>query len=177
MTRRAARNVVAALGVAGTVAAAAAASVLQQPMAPADWRPFVASWSAAGERHTVPTESGQSAAIIRLSGAVVLTTATEGLSKGFYGEAIAFDDARGISAGRAVWTDTQGDRVFSTLKGEPLARQRRILGTITGGTGPYAGIVGDYELTWQYVVETEGGFVQGRAVDLKGRFRRSGVSP
>jgi hypothetical protein len=76
-----------------------------------------------------------------------------------------------LSVGRAVWTDGRGDRIFSELKGEPLQTGRRISGTITGGTGRYAGVTGDYELTWQYVISTEGEIVQGRATDLRGRFR------
>lgn len=72
-----------------------------------------------------------------------------------------------------MWTDARGDVVFSVLKGERLATGRRIAGTITGGTGRYAGLTGDWELTWQFVVETEEGEVQGRAADLRGRFRRA----
>lgn len=136
-----------------------------------DERTFSASWSASGTRHTIPTESGRTAAIFQLSGAVVLTVDVQGLSTAFHGEAIGFDDAGQLSAGRAVWTDARGNRVFSVLRGEPLARQRRIFGTITGGTGPYTGITGDYQLTWQYVFQSDDGSIQGRAVDLNGRFR------
>ena len=139
-----------------------------------EWRTFVASWNASGHRHRIPTEDGRTAAIIQLAGAVVLTTASAGLSTAFHGEAVAFDDAAQVSAGRAVWTDSRGHRVFSVLKGEPLAKERRIFGTITGGTGPYSGITGDYQLTWQYVVETDDGALQGRGIDLNGRFRFGG---
>jgi hypothetical protein len=173
MITRAAFIVVAALAVATAMIGGASSVGVESQN---EWRPFAASWSATGHRHTLPVEGGRTAAIIELSGAVVLTTKADGLSTGFHAEVIAFDDAGSISAGRAVWTDRQGNQVFSMLKGEPLASRRRILGTITGGTGLYAGIVGDYELTWQYVIEAEGGIVQGRAVDLKGRFRLGGVS-
>jgi hypothetical protein len=70
-----------------------------------------------------------------------------------------------------VWTDSHGDRVFSALRGQRIDTGRRISATITGGTGRYAGLVGEYQLTWQYVVRGEGDGVQGRAADLKGRFR------
>ena len=52
-------------------------------------------------RHTVSVEGGTAAAVVELSGAVVLTTG-EGLSRGFGGEAIGFDDGQGVSLGRAV---------------------------------------------------------------------------
>jgi len=135
-----------------------------------EWRAFGGTWSAVGRRQTLPTEGARAAAIVQLSGAVVLSTSA-GLSSAFRAEALGFDDGNGLAAGRAVWTDTRGDLVFSVLKGETLATGRRIAATITGGTGRYAGITGDWTLTWQFVVETEDGEVQGRASDFNGRFR------
>jgi len=90
---------------------------------------------------------------------------------------IGFDDGQGVSLGRAVWTDEHGDRIHSRLKGEPLATGRRIVGTITGGTGRYEGLEGEYAFTWQYVVAAEDGVIQGRAVRLEGRVRRKGTTP
>jgi len=98
---------------------------------------------------------------------------------GFLAEVIGLsDDVQGL-VGYAVWTDERGDRVFSALKGQKVGTGNHITGTITGGTGRYDGIAGDYEFQWQYVIEAEEGTVQGRAIDLKGRFRRSdgGVPP
>jgi hypothetical protein len=46
-----------------------------------------------------------------------------------------------------------------------------IEGTILGGTGRYAGATGSYEFSWQFVIESEEGSIQGRAVGLKGRIR------
>ena len=135
------------------------------------WRTFSGYWSAVGRRQTLATEGERPAALVQLSGTVTLASPA-GLSRAFRAEAIGFDEGRTLSTGRAVWTDAQGDVVFSTLKGESLGTGRRILGTITGGTGRYAGVSGDYELTWQYLVSTEDGDVQGRAADLKGRFRQ-----
>jgi hypothetical protein len=165
-------TLIAAVTIAGLVISSRA----QTPAA--EDRTFVASWSATGHRHVLPTESGRAAGVAHLSGAVVLTTSVSGLSTAFHAEAIAFDDGSQLRAGRAVWTDARGHQVFSVLRGEPLAKQRRILGTIAGGTGRYAGISGEYQLTWQYVFDNEDGSFQGRAVDLKGHFRvGSGGSP
>jgi hypothetical protein len=136
-----------------------------------EWRAFSGSWSARGQRQVIPTEGNGSAAIVHLSGAVVLAR-TE-LGGGLLGEAIAFDDGQKQSVGRAVWTDARGDRVFSELRGEPVATGRRVVGTITGGTGQYAGVTGDYALTWQYVAQDTDDVIQGRSVDLQGRLRRT----
>ena len=59
--------------------------------------------------------------------------------------------------GQCVWTDERGDQVFSELKGEPLGTGSDFVGTITGGTGRYAGLTGEYRLRWQYVIETRTG--------------------
>jgi hypothetical protein len=147
-----------------------------QGAAPAEWRTFEGTWSVSGKRSTVPIEGGATAAVVEVSGAVVLAKA-EGVSHGFRGEAIGFDDGQGVSLGRAVWTDEHGDRLFSRLKGEPLETGRRIVGTITGGTGRYADLEGEYSFTWKYVLSAEDGAIQGRAVRLEGRVRRKGTTP
>lgn len=161
-----------ALALAGLPAAGAA-----QGTPPAEgWREFEGSWAISGQRYTVPAEGGATAAVVEASGAVVLAKAEE-LSRGFRGEAVTFDDGLGVSLGRAVWTDEHGHRLFSRLKGEPLETGKRIVGTITGGTGRYAGLEGEYSFTWQYVLSAEDGALQGRAVRLQGRVRRRGTAP
>jgi hypothetical protein len=150
---------------------AGSAQAVQQGTPDGEWRAFSGSWSARGQRQVIPTEGNGSAAIVHLSGAVVLAR-TE-LGGGLLGEAIAFDDGQKQSVGRAVWTDARGDRVFSELRGEPVATGRRVVGTITGGTGQYAGVTGDYALTWQYVAQDTDDVIQGRSVDLQGRLRRT----
>lgn len=157
-------------------AAAVGAWQAQPPVSPEGWRTFAGSWSATGSRHALPTEGDRPAAIVRFSGAVVLTSG-EGLGRGFHGEAIGFDDGRSLSVGRAVWTDERGDRIYSELKGEPLQTGRRVVGTVTGGTGRYARLAGDYTFAWQYVVDAEDGAMQGRTVGLSGRFRFDEVRP
>jgi hypothetical protein len=140
------------------------------PDAQEGWRTFEGSWSASGQRQSLPTESQRPASIVYLSGSVVITSG-DGVGKGFRGEAIGFDDGTRVSVGRCVWTDEHGDRIFSTLSGDAIGAGRRFAGTITGGTGRYAGITGDYTFEWQYVVQGEASGIQGRAVGLKGRFR------
>jgi hypothetical protein len=147
-----------------------AASSRQQRAAPHGWRTFEATWSAAGERHTLTVEDGRTAVIARLSGALVLKTG-EGLSRGFRAQAIGFDDGQGAGVGRAVWTDDRGDQVFSDLTGHPAQTGRHVSGSITGGTGRYAGLTGSYTLTWDYVLPSDDGRIQARAAAVTGRFR------
>ena len=168
MTRIAA--VAIAFGIVSLIALAAFHAAPQPPPAAAASRAFHGSWSAMGRRQRLATESGRPAEIVQLSGAVTLTS-DNGATDGFHGEVIGFDDGSGVGAGRAVWTDTRGDRVFSLVRGEPLQAGRRVTGVITGGTGRYAGATGEYALTWQYVVAAEEDAVMGRTVDLDGRLQ------
>jgi hypothetical protein len=68
---------------------------------PGAWRTFQGSWSAAGRRSTLATESSRPASIVQLSGSVVLTEGP-GRTAAFQGEVIAFDDGSNVGAGRAV---------------------------------------------------------------------------
>lgn len=159
------------LAVLGAAAWTVPASASRQQHPTSDgWRTFEATWSAAGERHTLAVEDGRTAVIVRLSGALVLKTG-DGLSRGFRAQAIGFDDGRGAGVGRAVWTDDRGDRVFSDLTGHPAQTGRHLSGSFTGGTGRYAGLTGSYTLTWDYVLPSDEGRIQARAVAVTGRFR------
>ena len=169
-----------------TLTGAASTAIAQAQETPRDgWNTFSGSWSAVGRRQTLQTEAGRDAAIVQLSGTLVLTGSGRSggagrsgeLASAFRGEAIGFVDGDQPGSGRAVWTDSRGDLVFSALKVERLGTGRRVTGTITGGTGRYAGLTGDWDLTWQFVIETEDGEVQGRGADLKGRFRHAGTRP
>lgn len=140
------------------------------------WRPIEGSWSVSGHRLTLPVEGGAEAAIVDVSGAVLLSRG-DGLSRGFQGQAVGFADGLALAVGRCVWTDENGDRIFSRLKGEPIGTGKRLLGTITGGTGRYAGLEGEFSLVWQYVVPGEDGLVQGRAVKLTGQVRQGSPRP
>jgi len=157
-----------AILVAALAAATAVVGSWQAQPAPTVERghAFSGSWTASGTRHTIPTASGQ-AAIVRMSGTIVLASGQ--LGRGFRAEAIAFGDGETAGVGRAVWVDGGGDRIYSELVVEPIGTGRRIAGTITGGTGRYAGVSGDYTFTWRYVVTPGGSEVQGHTTDLAGR--------
>lgn len=161
------------LALAGAAIAFAEPAAGGQQPAGADWRSFEAVWSASGARQVLPAGDARPAATVQLSGAVVLT-GDQGLGRGFRGEAVGFDDGTDLVVLRAVWTDDRGDRIFSRLTGAPMATGRRFVGTITGGTGRYAGISGEYSFSWQYVVQADDGTVQGRTVGLTGRVRGGG---
>lgn len=139
-------------------------------MVTGEWRQFEGSWNAAGSRRTIPLGEGRRGSIIDLKGSMILAGPGRP-GAGFRAELIGLvDSAVGIN-GRSVWTDENGDQVFSELQGEGTAAQNRITGTILGGTGRYAGATGSYEFSWRFVIEAEDGSIQGSAVGLKGRVR------
>ena len=138
--------------------------------APAEWREFEGSWNASGSRRTISLGTDRKGSTIDLRGSMMLAgPGRPGV--GFLCEVIALVDSETGLIGRSVWTDENGDQVFTQLTGEGTAAKNRIAGTIFGGTGRYAGITGTYEFTWQFVIEVEGGSIQGKATGLKGTFR------
>ncbi len=148
-----------------------------QPTAPApqmlprgEWHTFEGTWSASGNRQTLNLGTNHRASISDLTGSLLLT-GDNGLGVGFQAKTIGFSDNLVGMQGRCVWTDEHGDQVYSELKGESVEAGNRIEGTFLGGTGRFAGVTGQYSFGWQYVVESEGGVLSVRAVDLKGRVR------
>jgi hypothetical protein len=140
------------------------------PPAAGEWREFSGSWNAAGSRRTIPLGADRRGSIVNLSGTMLLAGAGRP-GVGFRAEVIALVDSATGLIGRSVWTDERGDQVFSELTGEGTAAQNHIEGTILGGTGRYADVMGTYEFSWRFVIEAEDGSIQGSAVGLKGRFR------
>ena len=90
---------------------------------------------------------------------------------------IGFDDGGTVLVGRAVFTDERGDKVFATLKAQPLGAGRTAAGTITGGTGRWAGLEGDFTFSWKFVVEAGDGDFQAMTVNVEGRARRGSPPP
>jgi hypothetical protein len=170
------KPVIAVLAAALLIAAALAAQApVPAPQAAGGdgSRSFEGTLSATGQRQSIPTESGRRAVTLQLSGPVAIT-AGEGLRRAFRSEVVGFEDGAGLTVLRGVWTDDHGDRIFSALRGETVASGRHIAATITGGTGRYAGITGEYSFEWRYVVEAEAGNISGRAIGLRGRYRLGG---
>lgn len=135
-----------------------------------EWYAFEGTWTAAGTRRTLRLGADDRAAIFELTGSVLLSGARRP-AVGFRAQAIGFSDSRAGMQGRCIWTDEQGDKVYSELKGEAVGTGNRIVGTFVGGTGRYASVSGDYSFQWQYVIDAEDGAVSGRVVDFKGRAR------
>jgi hypothetical protein len=136
--------------------------------APGEWRSFDGTWSATGTRQTLQLDPGHQTSIFSLSGSLLLT-GRRALGVGFRAEVIGLSDSLTGGVGRAVWTDERGDRVFSELRGSAIGTGAQIAGTILGGTGRYAGVTGEYELRWRWVIQTEDGVISGRTESFKGR--------
>ncbi len=146
----------------------------QEPAAEV-WRPFTGSWTLSGQRELLPTEGNRYASIVHLTGPMIIQSGEE-LGRGFLVDMIGFDDGATLLAGRSVLTDEHGDRIYSTLTAEPIGAGRRGTGTITGGTGRYAGAEGSFSFTWEYAVESEGGEISVRSAKIEGRIRRAPAS-
>ncbi|HWS39816.1 MAG TPA: hypothetical protein VN247_00830 [Arenimonas sp.] len=129
---------------------------------------FAGAWNAKGSRRSIALGKNRRGSIIELQGTMLLTgDARPGV--GFHAELIGLADSETGLIGRSVWTDERGEQVYSEVQGEGDATSNRINGTFIGGTGRYANITGNYEYSWQFVIEAEDGSIQGRAVGLKGQ--------
>lgn len=145
----------------------------ESPVSTGGWVEFAANWTASGRQHTLAT-ARRPASTFELSGPFVVTRG-DGLSRGFFADAIGFVERDALGVGRMVLTDEQGDQIFNDLHGQGIGTGQHVEGKITGGTGRYADVEGSFRFAWQYVIRTDDGVIQGRAVGLTGRYRRRSV--
>ena len=117
--------------------AALAACLLAASARAEEWRPFSARGICRGGGRGCPPRGPHRGHRQRVR--VFVVTKGDGLGRGFFGELIGFDDGGALLVGRAVFTDADGQKVFSTLKAQPLGTGRSATGTITGGTGQLGG--------------------------------------
>lgn len=143
--------------------------------APGEWHTFAGNWIATGTRSTIPLGAERRASIANLEGTMLLYGDNRP-ARGFRGEAIVFNDTGAGAEGRAVWTDSDGSQIFSELHGTGVARGKKIEGTFIGGTGRFTGATGSFGFTWQFVIDSEDGGIQGQTSDLSGRIR-AGKNP
>ena len=156
---------------------AACTPAQRTPPARADeWLEFGGSWTATGTRRTLDLGPERRATVFDLSGSLELT-GEKRPAVGFRAQAIGMSDSSSGMQGRAVWTDESGEQVYSELRGEMLGEAKHVTGTITGGTGRYSRVSGEYGFEWQYVLTAEDGSVSGRAIGLRGRARLSPPVP
>jgi hypothetical protein len=135
-----------------------------------EWREFEGTWTAVGTRTIMKLGGDRQAAVSTFNGSLVLAGPSRPAA-GFRSEAIVFNDSATGLTGRAVWTNEHGDEAYSELRGEGTATNNKVVGTFVGGTGRFAGVTGDYEFSWRFMLEGEDGTVQGQSVGLKGRVR------
>ena len=157
-------------------AAGLAVYLLAAPAAAEEWRPFTATWTLSGRRTALPTEGARPAAVVYASGSFVVIRG-DTLGRGFFGEVIGFDDGGSVLVGRAVFTDERGDKLFATLRGQPLGPGRTATGMITGGTGRWVGLDGDFKVSWKFVVEAGDEDLHAMAVNVEGRARHGSPAP
>jgi hypothetical protein len=134
------------------------------------WHDFQGTWTAAGSRQIMQLGGDRRVSVLMVDGSLVLSGQSRP-SVGFRSEAMVFNDNATGMVGRAVWTDENGEQVYSELKGEGTASNNKITGTFVGGTGRYAGATGTYGFSWRFVLADEEGNVQGQSEGLKGRVR------
>jgi hypothetical protein len=170
------RSLVVAIGLLATCGCDRRADPQPATTAPEGIRTFSGSWSATGTRQTLSLAPGQQAAVFKVGGSLLLS-GEQRPHLGFRAEVIGFSDSLSGVQARSVWTDEQGDKVFSELRGAEMGPGKPITGRFSGGTGRYAGVSGEYSFSWQYLTNNEEGEVSGRVVGLKGWARLGSPLP
>ena len=156
--------------VLGATLAVAACSPQPSPPSASDTIEFQGSWTAAGSRHTVQLGGDRRASVSNLDGTLWLSGPSRP-GRAFRMQVLALNDSATGMVGRAVWTDDRGDQAYSELKGDGDATGNRIVGTLLGGTGRYAGATGGYTFSWRFVIEADEGQVQGQSQGFQGHVR------
>jgi hypothetical protein len=131
-----------------------------------EWREFAGSWNAAGSRRSISLGTDRRGSIIDLRGSMLLAgPGRPGI--GFRSDVIALVDSQTGLVGRGVWTDENGDQVFSELKGQKVVSGDRITGTITAGTGRFDGADGLAKRISQFV-DMGDATIEAQLVDIVG---------
>lgn len=138
---------------------------------PGEWKSFEGTGTATGYRHTLSMGPDRKVNTFNFSGSLTLIGERR-LGRGFRIDLIGSADSLKGGTGWSVWTDTNGDQVFSEIRGERIGTGANILGTLLGGTGRWAGVAGEYEFKWQFVIESDDGNLQGQITGLRGRVRQ-----
>jgi hypothetical protein len=155
-------------GLAIAVTVVACGGARQPPLTGSEPREFTGTWNAVGSRKTIQLGEGRTSSVLELEGPVLLA-GPQRPGVGFQSHTIALSDSTTGLLGRSEWTDENGDKVFSEITGTGTAAQNKLQGRIVGGTGRYSGVTGTYDFSWSYLIETDDGTVQGRAVGLTGQ--------
>ncbi|HEX9206559.1 MAG TPA: hypothetical protein VF853_11605 [Candidatus Deferrimicrobiaceae bacterium] len=176
MAGRVRRSIPVAMLALAALACGGPAKGPESGMPSGEWRTFEGTGTATGHRQTLQLGPGRKVSIVHLTGSLLLI-GEQRLGQGFRNEVIGYTDSLKGGTAWSVWTDSRGDQVFGEFRGGTLGTGSRFTGTLLGGTGRYAGVTGEYEFEWQYVVDEEDGSIQGRITGLKGRFRQDGRTP
>jgi len=158
------------LGLVLMTACGRAPQVAKSASSDGEWYEFEGTWTDIGSRSIMQLGGDRQAGVSSFKGSLVLAGPSRP-GVGFRSEAIVFQDSATGLIGRAVWTNESGDEAYSELRGEGTATNNKIVGAFVGGTGRYAGVTGNYEFSWRFMLENEDGTVQGQSVGLKGRVR------
>lgn len=134
---------------------------------------FEGKWTLEGRLGTMDVD-GHEVQVMRVEGPVTVET-TGGLRTAFESDCVGVADGEAGGTGRCIWTDADGDAITMDMEGRiigPAGTFREAKGVITGGTGKYAKLEGEYQLDWLFIESSiEPGKVLGRGTKLEGTWR------
>ncbi len=135
------------------------------PLSPEE-HAFTGRWTVTGEVRRLPFEEGRRVGNFQMRGTIHFTDG--GGLRDLGAEMLGLADSATGCTARSVWSDADGDRLFSEMSGQLLDRGGSGEGAITGGTGKFAGARGAYTFSWTSMVEEDDFRINGFIRDLKG---------
>ncbi|RNC68255.1 MAG: hypothetical protein ED859_10975 [Desulfuromonadales bacterium] len=136
---------------------------------------FRGSWIANGTRTPFPFGAGRQVFTFRIVGHVSLQ-APLGKKKDFWSDCIGLADTTTGMTGRCVWKDLGGPEIYLTIQSSQMEQGNQVVGTLVGGTGPFAGISGDVTFNWTSVttqIDADGVVtVNGQTKNIIGRYQK-----
>jgi len=140
------------------------------PPAVAGGHPFSGRWTVTGSTQHLPFSAGRRVATFQLRGTLHITGG-DGVVPDMGAEILGLLDSEAGCTARCTWTDSDGDRIFSEIRGDLIGRGGRGKGEITEGTGKFAGATGSYSFTWASVIAENETRVDANTNDLSGTLR------
>ena len=135
---------------------------------------FSGKWIANGVKEVFISNSDIQIYTFNFSGHVNLQSSL-GKKNDYWAECIGLSDSATGATARCVWKDLEGAEIYLSLQGSAIQTDKRVTGTILGGSNKLEGISGELSYSWSSVSTqlNENGrktTITGQTLDLSGSY-------
>ena len=135
---------------------------------------FSGKWIANGVKEVFISNSDIQIYTFNFSGHVNLQSSL-GKKNDYWAECIGLSDSATGATARCVWKDLDGSEIYLSLQSGAIQKDKRVTGTILGGSNKLEGISGELSYSWSSVSTqlNENGrktTITGQTLDLSGSY-------